>query len=299
MTKLRHYHVFGLNIESEFPFLDIPEISGSPDVKIRCGPVPNEIAGASFHGVRYQAAPGKFLLRVDHVARFYVTGGSTITVERHPDAVDEEVLLFLMGSAMGALLHQRNILPLHGSAIEASGGGTVFLGPSSSGKSTLAAGLQRRGYPILADDVCAVNALGGGVPEILPGFPRLKLWGDSLKWLDEDKLTLKRVRRDQSFDKFFIPFQQARRAPVPVKRVFILKHSNKPGFTLSELRGGDKLDPLIENTYRPRFLESLGNKEHHFLQCLAVANASRVFEVTRPRKGFHLNELMALVEEQF
>jgi len=115
------YHAFGLKIASAVPFLDMPQTEGSPDVTIVYGKTPESLSDAKIKGVRYQAGPGEFLLRVDNVARYYVSNGDHILIERDPDAADEEILLFLMGSAMGALLHQRNILPLHGSAIEDDG----------------------------------------------------------------------------------------------------------------------------------------------------------------------------------
>ena len=43
----------------------------------------------------------------------------------------------------------------------------------------MAASLAKRGYSILADDVCAINADG----EILPSFPQIKLWADAAKQL--------------------------------------------------------------------------------------------------------------------
>lgn len=54
---------------------------------------------------------------MDGIAGYYVTEGDTIVIEHESNTADEEVLLFLMGSAMGALLHWRNILPLHGNGI--------------------------------------------------------------------------------------------------------------------------------------------------------------------------------------
>lgn len=298
-NKTFHYHIFGLNIASAVPFLDMPEAEGVPDVNISYGTVPDDINNAKFKGVRYQAGSGELLLNVDHVARFYVAGGTRITIEKHPDSADHEVLLFLMGSAMGALLHQRNILPLHGSAIDFGGKGAIFIGPSSIGKSTIAAGFQKKGYPLLADDVCAVSALNGNVPEIIPGFPRLKLWADTLKKMKDDTQGLNRVRLDETFDKFFYPFQKTNNTPVPVQWVFQLKTTNTDEFSIAQIKGGEKLNPIIDNTYRPNFLEGLGGKKEHFTQCAAVAGKASVFTVTRPRKGFQLDELMALVEEHF
>ncbi len=299
MGGFHRYHVFGLNIESAIPFLDIPETEGAADVTIDYGTVPDDLPGATIKGVRYQAGGGEFLLRVDNVARYYVANGATIIVEPHPGGADHEILLFLMGSAMGALLHQRKVLPLHGSAVSQDGSGIIFLGPSAIGKSTLAAGFQKQGYALLADDVCAVTAQNGDTPRIIPGFPRLKLWRDALEKLEENKRGLNRVRLDETFEKYFLPFQQPQSDPVPVGAVFLLKTTNTDTLALSELKGNEKIDPLITNTYRARFLKGMGDKREHFRLCAAVAGKASVFQVTRPLKGFRLEELMALVEEHF
>jgi hypothetical protein len=293
------YRAFGLNIDSEIPFLDMPQVEGGADVLIRYGRTPDDIPDAKSKGVRYQASPGKFLLWIDNVARYYVTSGTHILVERSSVTADEEILLFLMGSAMGALLHQRNILPLHASAIEVDREGVIFVGPSSIGKSTLAGGFHKKGYPLLADDVCAIDIKNGGLPYIIPGFPRLKLWADALKRLEEDRKNLKRVRLDRTFEKYFVPFAHACDDPVPVKSVFDLKTTNEDEFEVVPLKAGDKVDPVLNNTYRPRFLVGLGGKQEHFKQCSTVAAKAAVIKVTRPAKGFRLDELMELIERNW
>jgi len=42
-TKKSVYRAFGLNIDSEIPFLDMPRVEGHPDVVVQHGKVPSEI----------------------------------------------------------------------------------------------------------------------------------------------------------------------------------------------------------------------------------------------------------------
>lgn len=193
----RLYHAFGLNIASDLPFLNMPEKQGVPDVVVRYGEVPDAIPDAVISGIRYQAAPGVFLLRVDGVADYHVTRGNRITIERATGAQDEEVLLFLMGSAIGALLHQREMLPLHAGAIAVDYEAVLFSGPSGIGKSTLTAAFQKREFPVLADDVCGVTV--DREVRVVAGFSQLKLWEDSLGRLKKPKDGLRRVRKDPDF----------------------------------------------------------------------------------------------------
>ncbi|MCP4577977.1 MAG: hypothetical protein GY846_17010 [Deltaproteobacteria bacterium] len=294
-----HYRVFGLNIESVIPFLDIPQEMGEPDVRVSYGRVPDEINNATVKGVRFQAGPDEFLLHVDNVAKYHLLDGRHITIDRHPSSSDHEVLLFFMSSVMGAILHQRNILPLHGSAVVVDGGGVIFVGPSAIGKSTLAGGFQKRGYSLLADDICAVRADHGEGPQIIPGFPRLKLWADTLKKLEANKNGLNRIRLDQDFEKFFVPFAQAGDKPTPVRSVFVLETTNTDRFEVIPLAAGEKIEPVLNHTYRPRFLEGLGGKKEHFRQCAAVAAGAAVFTITRPKDGFRLDELMNHLERHW
>ena len=57
----------------------------------------------------------------------------------------------------GALLMQRKILPLHGSAVAIDGKAYAIVGDSGAGKSTLASAFLNKGYQLLSDDVIAVS----------------------------------------------------------------------------------------------------------------------------------------------
>lgn len=296
------YRIFDLNIMSVIPLpalpLSHPQTDAVPDVVIEYGDIPDVLTNPRIKGVRYQAAPGEFLLRVDNVARYHVQDGSRITIMPEKGVGDDDVLIFLMGSAMGALLHQRSILVLHAGAITVNGESVIFSGPSGIGKSTLAAGFHQRGYPFLADDVCAIT-VANGHPSVIPGFPRLKLWADCLKKLNTGKDALKSIRRSRGLEKYFLPIDGIQGASVPLKSVFVIGTTNTDKLEITTLKGGEKIDPIINNTYRLRFLEGLGGKKDHFTQCAAVAAKAAVYRTVRPDKGFLLNDLMDLVEEKF
>jgi hypothetical protein len=296
------YHIFGLYIESAIslpaPSIGDPVPGLTHDAIIEFGDVPPELANPVSKGVRFQAGPGEFLLRVDSVARYYVHGGRRIVIEPDPNAEAERILIFLMGSAMGALLHQRNILVLHAGAIAVNGQSVIFTGHSGVGKSTLAAGFHKRGYPFLADDVCTI-AMHEGSPAVVPGFPRLKLWADVLGKLGKDKNQLKSIRWTQGLEKYFLPVEPQHKTPVTLKSVFVLGTTNTDKMEVTALKGMEKINPIINNTYRLRFLNGLGGKKDHFRQCTAVAGKAAVYKTIRPQKGFLLDDLMDMVEARF
>ena len=153
------YSVYGLRVHAEIACPELPfhpQPDGNPDVTIRLLPsLPS--TSESLESGCYEVRPGVFRLVVKGVGRYLVEGGSRISIEPLAGSSTEEVRLFLLGSVIGALLYQRGLFPLHGSAVETRWGAMIFVGAQGIGKSTLAAQFYRRGYRLLSDDVCAVT----------------------------------------------------------------------------------------------------------------------------------------------
>lgn len=291
------YRAFGLQIRSSLP---LPEMlpatgEGEPDACIDCGTVPAKLREAMVVRKRFEAAPGAFLLRIEGVARYLVTGGKRIVVDPERGAHDEEVRLFLLGSALGALLHQRHDLVLHGSAIGDGGGCALFLGVSGAGKSTLALAFRQRGHPILADDLSVVRADRDGRLELQPGYQQAKLWLDSLACVDIDGEGLRRVHR--SMDKRALPLGASfLHFPRPVTRIYILRPEERDDVHIEPLRGSDRLAALRSNTYRFRYLESSGSKAAHFRSAAQLARQVPLAIVRRPKDLRLLPELVGRLE---
>ncbi len=293
----RHlYQLYGMTVAMPFECPELAPGDGAVAVRVHEAPVPRSLLEPSARGVRFEATREELLLRVDGVARFHVARGESITIEREDGASDDDVRVFLLGSALGALLHQRGVLPFHGSAIAVNDGAVAFLGPSGVGKSTLAASLSRRGYRVLADDVAAI-ALRDRSPLLIPGSPQLKLWADVAEKLGESIDHLRRVRAD--LEKFSLPVGRADEQPLHLRRIYVLESTNTRDLTLTELKGMEKLTVLVGNTYRLHFLGNGAGRTPNFEQCAAVAERAAVVRVVRPDTPFLLDELTHLVEQDF
>ncbi len=126
------YRLFGLNVRSE---IDLPEltpcaIEAEPEVTIRLSDIGADVSAPGLHAV-----DGDLVFVAEDVARYRIAAGRTIVVERLPNSPARNVRLFLLGSAFGALLHQRGLLPLHANAVEIGGKAVAFMGESGAGKS--------------------------------------------------------------------------------------------------------------------------------------------------------------------
>ena len=117
---LNAYWAYGFSIHTDLVCPELPRHphpTHDPDVTIIL--LPQEAGTLCPLPDRcYEVRPGCFRLDVPGVARYRVEEGKRIFVEPLANASPEKVRLFLLGSTMSALLYQRGLLPLHGSAVE-------------------------------------------------------------------------------------------------------------------------------------------------------------------------------------
>ena len=273
MLQAFHYQVFGLRISSEIKLPELfPAEGADPDVTIRWGTVS---AGAAEEHL--EADGDALVLNIAEVARFRIEGGCSILVDSEPNASERNVRLFLLGSAFGALLHQRGMLPLHANAIEIDGRAVAFMGPSGAGKSTLAAWFHDRGYKVLADDVCVVGFDDDGVPQAYPGLPRLRLWVEALELMGRDSEGLNRSYLSDEHEKFDLPIDvdSAARSQVPLAAIYLLDRGDE--FSIVPLRGVQAADAVFANTYRGEYLAKTSGQKQHWESAVRLVRGTPVF----------------------
>ncbi len=290
------YKAFGLNIESDIPCPELLPGVVPPDVIIKTNPFSTTLLGAKASGACFQAAPGRVLLTC-HAATFLVSEGSKILVNPASQTADKMVRLVLLESAFGALLHQRGILPLHGSAVRVKEGAIIFVGPSASGKSTLAAALTGRGYTVLADEICAVSFDEDGNPSISPAYPQLSLWPDVIEILGKKKEDLKPVR-DRLHKVTMAVGDSFCESALPLVGIYVLDAVNANDSLLVPISGAEKIEQLIANTYQPWFLEGLGGIKNNFQMCAVVAKCTPMGRAKHPKTpSARLDDFVDMVEE--
>ena len=291
------YKAYGLNIASCLECPDLLTATGPAEVTIHYGHIPQHLPNIQGQGVCYEATQGELLLDVPEIGRYWVRGGNRITIEPDPQVRDNDLRLFLLGSALGALLHQRGLLVLHGSAIVVAGEAVLFLGPSGVGKSTLAAAFQRRGYRMATDDICAIAITNNGI-QLNPGFPQVKLWADACTKLGEEPQQFPRIRPE--LEKYALPPKYGFwPEPLPLKQLYVLTTTNQRELRLEPLQGTQKFMTLGEQTYRVRYMKGMGYASDHLRGCGAVAKQVPVMKVIRPRGWFLLDELVEMIEADF
>ncbi len=225
-------------------------------------------------------------LNIANLGNFKVESGNQITITHNTDIAPEETLVFLYGSCMGGILYQRGIIPLHGSAVLTEKGAVLFLGVSGTGKSTTAAALAERGYPIISDDISAIR-LEGSKAVLIPSKADLKLWKNSFDLLNKSTKGLKPI--SNKFDKYYLPIEQMEqnsKESYEIYKIYILNiRKNKTVEFSNPIKGDEKFFKVTEHSYRSSYIEGMNKTEIHFMVLGAVLNKAEVKEVYRPEKG--------------
>lgn len=292
---LTAYSAYGLRIHTEMVFPELrlhPQPQGKPDVTIRLLPPIDSVSATLANGY-YEVQPNVFRMAVPEVGMYRVEEGKRITVAPLAGAAPDEVRLFLMGSAMGALLYQRGLFPLHGSAVETRWGAMVFVGMQGVGKSTLAAHFHQRGYRLLSDDVCAVTSPSSGELQVLPALAQFRLCADAYRRLGGPHEARFNV------DKFVIPMNggYCPRA-VPLRAVHVLADQDSdPQFTVT--RGFERVQHLMENLYRPQYLKGQSTERELMRLGGKIAMSTPVFQVARRKDPDMLEKMVDFLESQW
>ena len=287
------YRAFGLTIRSE---IDLPELAPADpagaeadDVHIFRGAIDAAPDGARRLDSASQVSETDVWLEME-AGRYRASGGRTIVVDQAPRASARDTRLYLLGTMMGAILHQRGILPLHANAIALDDHAIALAGASGAGKSTLAACFQARGRRVLSDDVCAVTFDADGQAQVAPGLARIKLWGDTLVALGRDRAGLDPIADDM--DKFSLPIGRASDTPAPMKRLYILNPGGDPAVTLARLVGPEAVNAVLSNIYRWPLATAMGRAARQFEQVVRLIGVCEVVSLGYP-PGFDV--LPALV----
>ena len=188
------YRIYGLTLESDLPVTGLsplPQSVPAPDIRVHFAAVPSWAAqGFLLPVTAVRARPSSLLpgdgtftvsefanrrffqLTYSDGTRFLMDDAATrIWGQPGPQLSYDDLCIYFLGPVMGFVLRQRGTVTLHASSLLFSGRAIALVGEAGAGKSTTAAALALRGWPVLGEDVCAL-AESGGHYQVLPAYPR-------------------------------------------------------------------------------------------------------------------------------
>ncbi len=295
------YWAYGLNIESEVLLPDLMKGDSGPDASIHYGEVassrefrslPENAQVFARPGCRIVAAPGTMCISWEKVGTFLVHGGTEIIVQPEPNVPKEDLQPFLTGPVLSVLLHQRGLFVLHASAVVIDGAAVAFLGAKGDGKSTLAAHLQVRGHRLIGDDIVPVD-LSDNCAAIVSGFPRIKLYNDSIMAVGHEPSNFPFIHR--FVEKRSFQYEGTLSTdPIPLHSLYILCEGDK--VCLERLGQAATFIEITRHTYMNRYLKALNGESEHFDQCRRLIEKLPVWKLNRPRDFNAMDEVCRVLE---
>jgi hypothetical protein len=240
---------------------------------------PSRTAGA------YASQAGShYWIDVSDVGMFHYSAATGQVVAVPRNAIEEgRVRAIYQRVVLPFLLQALGYEMLHASAVRTERGVVGFCGESGAGKSTIAVGLSRRGYPIWADDALLLDASTRIRALSLPFDVRLRR--------DSAELFQLGWRADTSSG----DWSGIERDPVDLFAVCVLSRGAAPGgIDVTECRrGAAALTALLAHACAFN-LADLDRKRRMAAQYLAVAAQVPVFKVG---VGAGLDQLPGLLEQ--
>ena len=223
-----------------------------------------------------------FYLNVYDVATYRVQNGNNVLIQPHENADEASIKLFLNGSVLGAVLHQRGLIPFHGSTFLYEGKGVMICGQSGAGKSSTTAAFCQKEATFINDDITPIK-ITKDKATIIPIKTRIKLWDDSLIKLEIDNENFDKIR--PTLEKFYLPNEDIFQDEQELHHIVILGKHNTDEFKSFELEGMAKFNILRKQIYRKMYLKGMPEREKmYFKQLFNLANKVRITRVVRPQK---------------
>jgi hypothetical protein len=289
------YKAFGLKILSQIPLPELIQVSqpvDKVDIMIETGDLSKSWSELS-PCQKTVADINLLMFEIPKTATFSVQKGERIVVSPKEGADPDQIRLFILGTCMGALLLQRKVLPLHGSAVAIEGKAYSFIGDSGAGKSTLASVFLNQGYQLLSDDVIATSLIDDTV-FVLPSYPQQKLWQESLQRLGmETEGYCPIIQRET---KFAVPVLTKYSSELlPLAGVFELVKTESNDLEVHQIQGLQQLNTLLRHTYRNLLISSFELIEWHFSISTKIVNQIDLFQIKRPACDFTAPRIASVI----
>lgn len=284
------YIAYGLNIFSEIKLPELSEAKTAADYDLHIHVAQFEfprLKATQIYRRGIKADFGKdqeenLYLHWENVAGFKANSGKFLTVM--PFCEDANLLsLFTVSEALGLILFQKNYFLLHASAVQVGDEAWCFMGAPGAGKSTTAAAFIKAGCKLLSDDLTAI-AFNNNFPVVIPAYPQLKIWNNTVKGLDYQEAELQPV--SEGINKFsYQPKSGFSHDPVKLGQVFFL-HKARNRKALQSLTAPEIPTEMLKNFPLPVQLLVNEALKRHFLQSFQCAGAAQMWRKRRP-DGFN------------
>jgi hypothetical protein len=274
------YEAYGLLFRSNSFITGLMPATSSirrPDIRINLGSVPDRDAPDCEDKLRYTSSyldaagePALVIWNLNDGAflRMSYSDGTEFWLDRQLETMWvhwaegsslENALSYLLGPVLGLVLRLRGVVCLHASAVAINGHSIVFVGAEGAGKSTTAAAFAKKGFAVLSDDIVALVEQGC-IFHVLPAYPRVNLWPNSVGLLYGSPDALPRIMPD--WDKRCLTLGQDSETrfeerTLPIGAIYVLGDpSSRAVNGVERISQKTAMITLVTNTYATNFLDA-------------------------------------------
>jgi hypothetical protein len=314
--------VYGLQIEADRPIpglVPLAELHAAANLQVTLGSAravlcveaigPEDTIYLSPY-TDSQGQPSLRIARLDGGAYFgfFYSDGARFAIDREgrrlwadwPEGYSiEDAATYLVGPVLGFVLRLKEITPLHASAVAIEGHAVAFVGPGGAGKSTTAAAFAQLGYSVISDDVVPLQEDSREIV-VVPGYPRVNLWPDSVEALLGSPGVLPKIT--PTWGKHYLPLDQSRcrfeSRRLPLGAIYVFGERQPSRSFMEEMPPAEALLSLVANTYVNYVLDrDMRRREFELLSRLVERVPVRVLRAMGDRAG--LRSLCEAVAEDF
>lgn len=275
-------------------------MAGDPDdyfpferwgVAVEFAPVPTTLVSVTRMGSQFQAGQTEVLVDMGEHGHMLIERDRVI-LEEGTRAHLGEIDFYLYGFVPRIIRILREQYSLHASAAVHGMGAVAVLGHSNAGKSTTTMGLVRRGHALVVDDVLPVDLSPEGV--FVHGWERpLHLREEAAGRLGFGSAE----RRDQPSGVKVRTSAGAQESPIPLSLLIeLVPDDAAEDVTLLWLAGAQRAAVVIAHSDVAYLASADGRQESFFRWAAEVADRVPVARISRPTRGWHLDEVLDAVD---
>ena len=273
-----HYQAYGFSIRSDIA-LPAPEAESTDAPSLTIAKVDYIDANGEAIGPFAQSGADWIAYSVPGVVQFHVSRNDGIRYVPAAGGDDASIATFLINSALPCAAMLAGRIGLRGTALAKREETLLLIGLPAKGKSSTAAALVQRGYSVLGDGVCVLDAEG----HLLPGLGTITLPDDAVieLGLPADDV----VRTRPGVDRSHWP-QTTAPGPAPrnARHIYQLIVHTQDRIDFSEVRGAERLNMLRACTFRPAELTRYGLQQNVLAAGAAISATAQLRRAWRPVK---------------
>ncbi len=317
-TPFRRYSIYGISLASDYPFTyGLSPTRDDPDVIFTCrqGPVPDfdrENETPIFESLPRGPRSERLLTLYRHGDTevlhflqgpdFVISGNRIVAYISHPQ---EQLSLegIFLGPVLCYWLECRGVVVLHASVVRVGGGAILFLGESTSGKSSLAAEFVASGHALASDDIAPVRVVDGNAV-VYPGHHEMRMWPELAERFVRNKSALSRVHPQSEKQKASVleaDFGAFQSEPLVIEAMYVLDRvdaGEAAEVAITPIPQRDAVIDLVRNSFGRFLVQALGFQPARLAQFAAIAENVPVRRLRYPNGLDRLKEVrQAIVED--